>query len=369
MKSVLMGLILSSLLPLAARAQCNQAPQEPITHVHVPGHPFSAIFSRDGCDLFLSLPGARLSHLLIVGRDGAIRHDMEERGQLTGMGLSPDGRFLVAATDDGVAVFDTGKLEAGADQARIADGDDGPDAGSVYTAFAPDSNLLFVANEDSGSLSVYDTSSLPQSFKPLGRIPVGVAPVGLSFSADGKTLYSTSQIGPRSWSAKCTTEGPRHSEGILLAIDVAKARSDPRHAVLNGVAAGCNPVRVASSGGKLYVTARGDNAVLAFDASKLVTDAAHALLGKAAVGNSPVGVIVVADKVIVTNSARFGGGGNQTLSVLNAADLGAPPARIPAGGFPRELALSPDGGVLLVTNFDTRDLEMIDLHHLDQVEK
>jgi DNA-binding beta-propeller fold protein YncE len=55
----------------------------------------------------------------------------------------------------------------------------------------------------------------------------------------------------------------------------------------------------------------------------------------------------------------------QPLTVVDAASLraGAPLVigTIPAGGFPRELRLAPDGHTLLVTNFSSRTLEMIDM--------
>lgn len=106
----------------------------------------------------------------------------------------------------------------------------------------------------------------------------------------------------------------------------------------------------------------------AFDPEKLRNDGAHARVASVMVGNSPVGVVTVKDKVIVTNSNRFADGNSQSLSALNAADLSARPVTIPAGGFPRELAITPDGNTLLVTNFTSADLELIDLRRLERGE-
>ncbi|MBO0739506.1 MAG: beta-propeller fold lactonase family protein, partial [Alphaproteobacteria bacterium] len=309
--------------------------------------------------------------LLALRRDqGSITmlRNVSSDGNLTGMTLSPDGHFLAAATGTGVAIFDIAKLTAGAPSPIVASSDDGPHPGSIYAAFSPDGSLLFVANERSASLSVYDASGLPAGLGKVGRIMVGVAPVGLAISPNGKYLYSTSEVGPQNWPSKCTSEGPPHPEGLLLVIDVAKAASDPAHATLGGASAGCNPVRVALSadGRTLYVTARGDNTLVRFDAAELISDTAHARPARIPVGMSPVGVIAIGNKVIVANSNRFGGGNHESLSVLNASDLISRPFSIPAGSFPRELSVTPDKNTLVVTNFASGDLELIDLRRLEQ---
>jgi DNA-binding beta-propeller fold protein YncE len=84
----------------------------------------------------------------------------------------------------------------------VAASNDGPHAGSVYVTFTPDRHLLFVANERSTSLSVYDTSRLPAGLEEVGRIAVGQAPVGLAISQDGRYLY----IYERSWPIKLAAE-------------------------------------------------------------------------------------------------------------------------------------------------------------------
>jgi DNA-binding beta-propeller fold protein YncE len=49
------------------------------------------------------------------------------------------------------------------------------------------------------------------------------------------------------------------------------------------------------------------------------------------------------------------------------AHLDAPGASIPAGGFPRELRVTSDGGSLIVTNFESGSVELIDLARLPEV--
>lgn len=371
------GLALAGLMVCAqsARADCNQAAADAVTHIALAGHPFSAIPSSDGCTIFVSLTAAKNSHIAVLKRDNGLvtlLHDIPAEGLLTGMALSPDGRFLAAANGAGATLFDTVKLVAGADKPALGYLNDRPGAGSIYTAFTPDQHFLFVSDERAQALTVYDFAGIlaGRGVKPVGEVRTGDAPVGLAFSPDGKRLYSTSEVA--SPSGGCSENGGRtHGEGALMVIDVAHAATDPSGAVMSRVSAGCSPVRVALSpdGTTVYVTARGQNALLVFDAAKLLDDREHALIAKIAVGVSPVGVVATKDKLFVTNSNRFGGGANQSVSVLDARDLSAAQASIPAGGFPRELKLTADGNTLLVTNFVSSTLELVDLARLTQAAK
>jgi DNA-binding beta-propeller fold protein YncE len=373
---VTFGVVLAGLLlgVGAARADCNQPAAAPVLQVPLPGHPFSAIPSADGCTIFVSLT-AKDSHLAVLKRDGGtvtLLHTVAAMGLLTGMALSPDGRYLAAANGAGVTLFDTAKLIAGADKPELGYLNDRTGAGSIYAAFTPDQHLLFVSDERSQSITVYDFAGLlaGKGAKAVGEIRTGDAPVGLAFSPDGKRLYATSEVA--SPSGGCTENGGHsHGPGILMVIDVARAATDPSGAVLARVSAGCSPVRVALSpdGNTAYVSARGQNALMVFDTAKLPADSDHALAAQVAVGTAPVGVAAAKGKVFVTNSNRFGGGDAQSVSVLDAANLSAAPTAIAAGGFPRELKTTADGNTLLVTNYTSGTLELVDLARLDQAAK
>jgi len=157
---------------------------------------------------------------------------------------------------------------------------------------------------------------------------------------------------------------------------VALARSNPARSVVRTVRAGCNPVRLVLSpdGTRAYVSARAENALLVFDARALAApgDTASPLLGRIPVGTAPVGVAVTPDgrRVLVTNSNRFGGNANdrQPVSVIDAARVGegdrAKVGEIPAGAFPRELRLHPDGRTLVLTNFASQTVQLLDLTRL-----
>jgi DNA-binding beta-propeller fold protein YncE len=171
--------------------------------------------------------------------------------------------------------------------------------------------------------------------------------------------------------SKAKAEDP---QGALLVVDVERARTDPAHSVVSKVPAGCTAVRLAMSpkGDTVYVTARNENNVLAFDANRLVRDPDRSLIGKVPVGQAPVGIAVVEEgrKVIVGNSNRFGAGrdNKQTLTVIDAskvrAGVGAVLGVIPAACFPREVRVTSDGRTLLVANFNSRVVELVDLLRL-----
>ncbi len=216
----------------------------------------------------------------------------------------------------------------------------------------------------------------------IGKVPVGLAPIALTLSPDNKWLYTTSQgaLPNWNWPKACKPEGApvpdsviTNPEGAVIVIDVARARTDPTHAVVARVPAGCSPVRMTSSpkGDRIYVSARNSNAVAEFDTSKLVSDGAHAMVGIAAVGDAPVPVMIVdkGRRLVVGNSNRFGGRGDpESLTVLDTAKISQGMAAvqgiIPAGSFPREMAVSSDERTLFLTNFGSNSLQVLDIAHL-----
>ena len=86
------------------------------------------------------------------------------------------------------------------------------------------------------------------------------------------------------------------------------------------------------------------------------------------VGEAPVGLVLVDDgtRIVVADSNRFqASGAASSLALVDVpAALAGRPALLgylPAGGFPRQLALEPDGRTLLVTNFSSQQLEAVSL--------
>jgi DNA-binding beta-propeller fold protein YncE len=384
----------------AAPTRCNDAPASPVSYVPLPGHPFSTVASPDGCWLFVSLttsnPKSYDGVALLRRSQGKVElvKVFPVAGSPTGMTLTHDGKLLVVADGDYVVFMDAGRMTSGGTVdpvlGYISDGDF---PGSVYVNTTADDRLLFVSDESAEAITVIDlVKARAEGFKEtaiVGRVPVGDAPIALTFSPDGRWLYTTSQIAPQAykWPIECKPEGApdpskveaRYPQGAIIVVDVRLAATDPANSVAAKVPAGCSPVRLAITPGgeRVFVTARNSNALLGFDTAKFADDPAHALVGTVPVGTSPVGVAVANEGklVFVTNSNRFSKDrtARQTLTVIDASKVGAGASAImgsvPAGAFPREFGASPDGRTLFVANYNTNELEVIDLARLPLTQK
>ncbi|HEX8069237.1 MAG TPA: hypothetical protein VF546_04745 [Pyrinomonadaceae bacterium] len=395
--AVALCLVALCCLVASARAQatrCNAASAAPSVFVPLPGHPFGVVSSADGCWLFASLLGMdakSTTGVALLSRAAGkveLKQTFAVAGQPGGLALTHDGRLLVLSTGDRVVFMDVARMTSGRGDPVLGHFSTGENAGSVYVNVTPDDRFLFVSDERAQAVSVVNLQrARAEGFKPsaiVGRIPVGHAPIALTFSPDGRWLYTTSQVAPDSygWPAECrpehadpATAQPRFPQGAVIVIAVARAETDPANAVVAKVPAGCNPVRLALApdGARAYVTARNSNALLAFDTAALrAGDASRALIGTVPTGTAPVGVAVIADgrQIVVTNSNRFSHDpdARQTLTVIDAARVADGAAAIlgsvRAGGFPREFGQAPDRRTLFVTNFNTRELQIIDLTRL-----
>jgi DNA-binding beta-propeller fold protein YncE len=301
------------------------------------------------------------------------------------MALTHDGNTLIVAGTQRIVFVSVPKLIAGGRGAVLGYLDEPGVAGRIYANITRDDRLLFVANEGDHSVSVIDLpKALASRFSPssiIGKIPTGAAPIAVTLSPDDELLYLTSQVAPASfgWPTVCKREGTTDTssvnpQGAIHVVDVRRASTDPAHAVIASVPAGCNVVRLvlSPSGDRVYATARNSNALMVFDAGKLRSDATHALTGRVQVGTAPVGVAVIDSgrKLVVTNSNRFAGSSSdrQMLTVIDASKVTdgerAILGSIPAGAFPREERVTGDGKALIVTNFASKQVEMIDLLHL-----
>lgn len=377
----------------ASSSQCNALPSSALTYVQLPGHPFGTVSTRDGCWLFVSVNTSNprsLSGVALLSRSaGQIKFKklFPLGGEPTGMVMTHDGKLLIVADDNYVVFMDVDRMIRGAGDPILGYISDGDFPGSVYVNVTADDRFLFVSDEQIEAISVINLQKArAEGFNEraiVGKIPTGRAPIALTFSPDQKWLYTTSQIAPENygWPVECKPEGadpatarPRFPQGAIIVVDVAKAQTDPEHSVAAKIQAGCSPVRLAMTpdGGRVFVTARNSNALLGFDTSKFMTDAQHALVGTVPVGTSPVGVAIVNNgaQVIVTNSNRFSTNrtARQTLTVIDAARVGAGQSavlgNIAAGAFPREFGYSPDARTLFVANYNTDELEVLDVSRL-----
>jgi DNA-binding beta-propeller fold protein YncE len=282
---------------------------------------------------------------------------------VAGETLTRDGRYLLAATGGGAVVVSVARAEQGSPGAVLGTlSDPTGGLGATQVAVSPDGAYAFVTLEDSQRAAVFNLRrALTRGFGPadyVGSIPLGDAPVGMAVSPDGRWLYATSEVALR-------TQG---EQGTLTVISLPRAETDPAASVVATVAAGCNPVRVVTSAGgrEVWVTARASDDLLCFSAAALRAEPARALVAVVRVGEAPVGLTLVRDGslVVVTDSNRFNApGAKADLSVVDvAAALAGRPAvigHIPAGLFPREMALVPGGQRLLVSNYASGQLEAI----------
>ena len=299
---------------------------------------------------------------------------MSRSSAVSGLALTRDGALLIAAQGDGVSFYNARWPRCGeALLGHIRDG--GRDA--IYLALAADDTMLFVSDERSHTIGVIDLAKARASgFTQealIGSISVGMWPVGLAVSPDGNTLFATCQsispqLLPHLSMGEYSEDKALGDLGALLAIDVQRARTNPPQALIAGVVAGRRPVRVTLSpaGERVYVSARGSNAVLVFDAAGVVRKAANPLLATIKVGPSPIGIVADANRLFVACSDRFSNQRflrRQRIFVLDVLKIGTDPVlgSIKVGAYPREIHKTVNGKTLLVTNVLSKSLMLIDL--------
>jgi DNA-binding beta-propeller fold protein YncE len=343
----------------------------------VPGAPFGVAVTADGRWSFVGLSDSGTVGVYRIG--GSVLPSLVRQVPTglppLGEALTRDGRYLLAADDDGgAAVISVSRAEAGGARALLGTLNDPTGSGAIEVALSPDGRFAFVSLEDSDQIAVFDLrQALTRGFGAsdfVGTIPVGVAPVGMAVSPDGRWLYVTSEAAPGAppVSGAQPPDAPLGGEGSLTVINLRRAGTDPAGSVVSIVEAGCSPVRVITSadGSVVWVTARESDRLLGFSAARLLTDPARSLVASVQVGEAPVGPALVDDgtRIVVADSNRFQApGASSSLALVSVpAALAGRPALLgylAAGGFPRQMALEPDGRTLLVTNFSSQQLEAV----------
>ena len=345
----------------------------------LPGSPFASVATHSGHWIFVSLQSSTaqdngIAVLLQEGPSLKLAHIIPLPGTPAGLVFTSNEQFLIIADGNGVAVLDAARAEAGMSDALLPLISYGTNPGTVEVAVSRDNRYIFATDEAGQDMSVIDFQQVRtrrvSSPATIGRVPLDLAPVGLALSPDNRFLYVTTQFSTQDV-LKLRSKAASQLPGTLSVVDVARAEHDPSHAVVGRVLAGCTPVRVAlsASGDLAWVTARGSNALLAFNTSQILKDPAHALVASLAVGPAPVGLALIRQdaEIIVADSNRFAGSRSpQTLTVIDVKQaLAGHPALLGAitvGSFPRELTL--DGQTLLVTNYTSATLSLIDLSQL-----
>jgi DNA-binding beta-propeller fold protein YncE len=334
----------------------------------VPGSPTAVVGTADGRWAFASVStgvGGEIA-VIALGREGPrLVRTVELPGSLPdafGMAMTHDGMLLVVAGYTATAVLSVRALEDGASD-PVAGTLDDAGAGQFEVAVSGDNRYVFVTDETTGGLSVFNLAlALRRGFSAhgvaAGIVPLASGAVGVAMSPGGGQLY-------------VTTYGAYGPHGQLWVINTARAESGADGtAVLAHVPAGCQPVRVAVSpdGSTVWVTALQSNALLGFAAADLRDDPSRALRAVVRVGSEPVGLLLVDDGhlALVGNSNRglvpgTGSDASQTVSVVNtAAALAQRPAVVgivPTGLFPRDLTFDQATGQVLLGNFKSGTIE------------
>jgi DNA-binding beta-propeller fold protein YncE len=361
------------------------------TEISLPGHPFGVVVAPDGRWVFVSVQSAdsgSVDGVAVLRRDGqgaSLVRVIPLRHAPWGLALTRDGSLLLVADGNGVAFVDAIKAPSRSEDAVLGYVNYGSELFTIQVALSKDEHYVFATDEHNGTVSMINLGrARAVGYAPdavVGQIPVDLAPVGIALSPDGNHLYVTTEMARlgaghelANWFIYTATYfGNLRRAGMLIVLDVARARCDPAGAVVARVPAGCHPVRVVlSPGGELaWVTARASNTLLAFSTSRLLTGLDHALLASTPVGTMPVGVVLIdgGAVAVVANSNRVAGGRSpQTLSLIDTEKaLAGQPATlgtVRVGAFPRELAVGPDGRTLFLTNYNSDTLAVMDVASL-----
>jgi serine/threonine protein kinase/DNA-binding beta-propeller fold protein YncE len=359
--------------PDCIRAAAPGPQLHPFPAIRVPagtGGPFGVAVSADGKAVFAVTDSAvkvyRASDGTLTYTGKSYPVGSSARPATTAV-VTRDGRYLLVASDNGIKVLDAVAAEQGSGHAilgTLSVPGLTKYGRAVGVAVTPDDKYAFVSLQFRDEVGVFSLAmAIRERFRRglqyyLGALNVGPQPVGLTMSPDGETLYATA------------FRGNSAVPGTLSVVDVVRATSKDQlaSAVISRVQTGCEPARVAVSadGKTVWVTARESNYLLGYSAAALRHHPADALIAKVQVGTQPIGValvnggkrIVVSDDNNTTTPPQAG-----TLAVVDTgAALRHKPALlgyIPAGLAPHELAVSPDGRFLYVSDYLGFELQLV----------
>ncbi len=240
-------------------------------------------------------------------------------GANKGITLTPDGKFALAAAGSGAVVINVAAAISG-DASPIAGTLTSPTgSGAVEVTVTANGQYALVTLQDSAEMAVFN---LARGFGPaafVGYVPLAAQPVGIA--AYGTWVYVVSLA------------------GTLAVLNLHTAETDPAHAVVATVRAGCGAARalVSGDGTIVWVTARDSDTLLAFSTARLRTKSAGALIARVAVGEAPLGETFTdhGARILIADSNLDGRPGVTSniavVSTASALRAAACAARLPAG--------------------------------------
>ncbi len=232
----------------------------------------------------------------------------------------------------------------------------------IGVAISPDGKHVYVTNRGSGTVSVIDTAN-ENSVTP---VYVGDAPIGIALSPDGHFIYvanrdddTLSVIDTDDYSVVIDIVVERAPIGVAVSPDgrfvYVANRDDDTVSVINTNDYSLSPVVVGNApfsvvvspdGGRVYVTNRDDGT-----ASVIDTDDYSVI--DVVVGNRPHGAAVSPDGVYLYIANR----GDNTVSVIDTSVIGTDDDPVvdvvTVGNKPFGVALTPDGHQVYITNTGT----------------
>ncbi len=222
---------------------------------------------------------------------------------------------------DGIGVFDVAQNKL----VRIIPGGSDPENFDV----SKDGKELFIANEDTSTMSVVDIDS----GRVIKSIKVGGEPEGVRVSPDGKRVFITSE-----------------EDGTIAALDPIAGR------IVSTFKVGHRPRSIAfmPDGSRAYVNAENDGTVVVVDAKRYKVVKAI-VVGKPGL-IKPMAVLLSADATKLYVST---GRGQQVVTINTANDTVA--GSVTVGKRPWGIAVSPDGKTLYSANGPSNDISIVDL--------
>jgi DNA-binding beta-propeller fold protein YncE len=369
---------------LAFAQQCNQPTPEPVVHVSLPGNPFKAIATSDGCWIFVSMQGRPplQSGVAVVQRAGGkvSLARVIPFGSSVELRLTNDGKMLIVTNEDYIDFLDVDRLKSGQGDPKLGRIYAGEGSNQTNVNVTPDDRFLFASDHaiPKETATVYRLDEARKAgFKGdfrIGSILVGREPLAIVFSKDQRHVYIVAEQAARdsTWGQACPQNLPTKKpiEGIVNVIDVERAKTDPANSIVSRIKAGCVATRLTLSpdGTRAYVTARADDALVVLDTTKFLTDPEHARIGTVPVGKSPTGSALMngGARLIVSNIGTPQV--QESLTVIDTSKVSSGAAAvlgtIPAGSGARDATMMQDGRTLFVPNFNSKTLQLIDVTRL-----